>query len=79
MEIIKFKTNVENQEALSKVAPYLDKVERISKWSLDTESTDKVLSVSGTDLSPQTIESAIEQAGFKAEILRVMGIGGDDL
>lgn len=79
MEILKFKTNVESQEALSKVAPHLDKVEKISKWSLDTESSEKVLSVSGTDLNPQAIENALKQAGYKADILRVMGISGGDL
>lgn len=79
MEILKFKTNVESQEALSKIAPLLDKVEKISKWSLDTESSEKVLSVSGTDLNPQAIENAIKQAGYKASILRVMGISGGDL
>ncbi|WP_299761330.1 copper chaperone [uncultured Pontibacter sp.] len=79
MEIIKFKTNVEDQEALSKVAPYLNQVEEISKWNLDTGSADKVLSVSGTELNPQAIENAMKQAGYKAEILRVMGIGGRDL
>ena len=79
MEIINFKTNVESQEALSKVAPYLDKEESISKWSIDTESTDKILSVSGTNLDPQTVEKVIEQAGFRAEIKRVIGLSGGDL
>ncbi|WP_187264675.1 copper chaperone [Pontibacter beigongshangensis] len=79
MEIIKFKTNVESQEALSKVAPYLDKEESISKWSIDTESTDKILSVSGTNLDAQTIKQIIKQAGFRAEIKRVIGLSGGDL
>ena len=79
MEIIKFKTNVESQEALAKVAPYLDKEESISKWSIDTESADKVLSVSGADLSAGAIEKAVEQAGYKAKIIRVVGLSGADL
>jgi len=79
MEIIKFKTNVESQEALSIVAPYLDKQEQISKWNLDTASEDKVLSVSGKELNPQAIEDAVGRAGYKAEIIRVMGIAGGDL
>ncbi|MFD2247736.1 copper chaperone [Pontibacter ruber] len=79
MEIIKFKTNVENEEALSRIAPFLDKEESISRWHIDTESNDKLLSVSGTDLDPQRIENVVQQAGFKAEIIRVIGIGGDGL
>ena len=79
MEIIKFKTNVESQEALAKVVPYLEKVEQISKWNLDTTSTDNVLSVSGTNLNPQKVEDALGKAGYQAEILRVIGINGGDL
>ncbi|MBB6609716.1 copper chaperone [Pontibacter sp. Tf4] len=79
MEIIKFKTNVENEEALSKVAPFLDKEESISRWHIDTESQDKLLSVSGNDLDPQQIENVVKQAGFMAEIIRAIGIGGDGL
>lgn len=79
MEIIKFKTDIENDEALSRVAPYLDKEESISRWKLDTGNTEKILSISGTDLDPQRIENVVKQAGFKAEIIRVIGIGGSDL
>ncbi|PRY13788.1 hypothetical protein CLV24_105158 [Pontibacter ummariensis] len=79
MEIIKFKTDVESQSGLSKVAPFLERVDNLSKWSLDTGSADKVLSVSGTNLSPQAVVNAMEEAGYKAEVLRVMGISGGDL
>lgn len=79
MEIIKFKTNVDSQEALNKVAPYLDKEDSISKWSIDIESSDNVLSVSGTNIDPQTIKNVVEQAGFRVEIKRVFGLSGGDL
>lgn len=79
MEIIKFKTNVENQEALAKVAPHLDKEKSISKWHLDTDSKERLLSVSGSELDPQVVENAIQKAGYKAEVIRVLGIGGGDL
>ncbi|MER2999196.1 copper chaperone [Pontibacter populi] len=79
MEIIKFKTNVENEEALSRIAPFLDNEESISRWHIDTESQDKLLSVSGNDLDPQQIENVVKQAGFMAELLRVIGIDGDGL
>ena len=79
MEIIKFKTNVESREALAKIAPFLDKEEGISRWNIDTESAERVLSVSGTDLSAGAIERAVEQAGYKTEIIRVIGLSGGDL
>lgn len=79
MEVIKFKTNVDNEQALARVAPYLDREESISRWKLNIGSTEKILSISGKDLDPQRIENVVKQAGFKAEIMRVIGIGGSDL
>jgi len=79
MKILKFKTNLKNQDNVSKVAPYLDNAENISNWQVDTESEDKILSVSGEKIDPQKIENALQEAGFKAEILRIVGIGGEGL
>jgi copper chaperone len=79
MEIIKFKTNIASQEAVAQVAPFLDAVADIRKWKVDVASPDKVLSVSGVDLYPSIVEKAVQKAGYQAEILRVIGIGGADL
>ncbi|WP_225987793.1 hypothetical protein [Rufibacter sp. LB8] len=53
MEIIKFKTNISNQSDVTNVAPYLEKIEGISNWQVDTETEENVLSVSGKDLNPR--------------------------
>lgn len=79
MEILKFKTNVKNEADVSKVAALLDQEESISKWIIDTATDENILSVSGEKLNPQTVENALQEAGFEAEILRVIGIGGEDL
>ena len=63
MKILKFKTNLKNQDNVSKVAPYLDNAENISNWQVDTESEDKILSVSGEKIDPQKIENALQEAG----------------
>ena len=79
MEILKFKTNIGSQEALAKVGPVLDGEKSISKWNVDTDGTDHLLSISGVDVDPQRVENAVQQAGYKAELIRVLGIGGHDL
>ncbi|WP_207434838.1 heavy-metal-associated domain-containing protein [Sabulibacter ruber] len=79
MELLKFKTNLPNQEAVAKLAPLLEEEKGISRWEVDTDSADKILSVSGENLNPQSIENAVAQAGFKAETLRILGLGGEDL
>ena len=79
MKILKFKTNINCGDCVNKVTPYLDKEESISKWQVDTDSKDKILSVSGEELDPAKVKNLVEEAGFKAETVRVLGIGGGDI
>lgn len=79
MKILKFKTNIETPEMVNEAAPVLDKEELISKWRVDTNSQDNVLSVSGEEVTPDIITKAVNKAGFKAELLQVLAVGGHDL
>jgi copper chaperone len=79
MKILKFKTNIENQESLNQVSSLLDQEEAISKWKVDTEDNDHLLSVSGYDLEPDIVKALVERAGYRAELIRVLGIGGEDV
>lgn len=79
MEIMKFKTNVAAEEDVVKVASGLDQLPGISNWKLDPTDENHLLSLSGTNLDPQQVENAVQQAGFTAELVRVVGIGGEGL
>ena len=79
MKILKFKTNIHCEDCVKKVTPYLDKEESISRWKVDTESEDNILSVSGEELNPHVVKSLVEEAGFTAETVRVLGAGGGDI
>ncbi|MBU1822837.1 MAG: heavy-metal-associated domain-containing protein [Bacteroidetes bacterium] len=79
MKIIKFKTNINCGGCLATVTPFLNGVDFISNWQVDTSDPDKVLTVSGEGLEPQQVKKLIEKAGFKAEVMRIQGIGGGDL
>jgi len=79
MKILKFKTNIETQDDIAQVAPILDQAEEISKWDIDPDTDENILSVSGENLNPQTVENAVQKAGFKAEVLRIIGLGGEGL
>lgn len=79
MEILKFKTNIADKKDLARATPYLDKLEEIQNWKVDTETQDKVLSISSAHLDPKTVEKALAEAGFSATIIRVIGISGTDL
>jgi copper chaperone len=79
MKILKFKTNIMDQEMVAQVAPALDQEDLISKWNLDTNSAEKILSVSGEEITPEIVKNAIEGKGFQAELLNITAIGGHDL
>ncbi|QNF31321.1 copper chaperone (plasmid) [Adhaeribacter swui] len=79
MEILKFKTNIKSFEQVAQVTPMLNQLQEISKWQVDPESQDNILSVSGENLNPQSVEDAVQKAGFTAEILRVVGLSGEEL
>lgn len=79
MKIIKFKTDIDSQENIAKVAPSLDGSSAISSWHADVGIPDNVLTMSGEGLEPQQVINLVEKAGFKAETLRVQAIGGGDL
>ena len=43
MKILKFKTNVDNEDAVAQVAPILDELEGISKWNIDKSTKENIL------------------------------------
>jgi copper chaperone len=79
MEILTFKTNIAGSEAIQKAASYLDGLEGVKRWKIHPETEENILSISAHDLDPQLVENALKDAGFKAEILRVVGISGEDI
>lgn len=79
MKILKFKSNINCGDCVKEVSQYLDNEESISKWQVDTDTPEKLLSVSGEDVDPQRIENLVKKAGFKAEMVRVIGAGGSEL
>ncbi|MBO0360496.1 copper chaperone [Hymenobacter sp. BT186] len=79
MELLKFKTTVTTVEEVARVAPFLNQLPAVEKWDIAPETEHHVLSISGHNLDPQQIENGLREAGFRAELLRVLGVGGDDL
>lgn len=67
-QIFKFKTNIDCGNCVAKVKPFLDKVEGMDNWSVDTDNPNKILT---TEVSEQTtrqqIIDAVENVGFDIE------------
>ncbi len=69
METLQFKTNINCGGCIAKVTPFLNQVEEIEEWRVDTNNPDKILTISGEELSCDLIVETIEKAGFKDEVV----------
>lgn len=69
MNTLKFKTNVNCGGCIATVTPHLNQVKGISKWSVDTSTPQKVLTVETEGISPEEITSALKTAGYQAELI----------
>jgi copper chaperone len=62
-----FKTNIHCTGCLSKVAPFLNQAAGEDNWEVDIQNPDKILTVTSENADSDSIQSALEQAGYKAE------------
>ncbi len=63
-----FKTNINCGNCVRTVTNFLNDVEGIEQWKVDTDNPDKILTVTGV-ASTATIVEAIEDAGFDIEVI----------
>ncbi len=64
-----FKTNIKCGGCIATVTPFLDKTVGAQHWQVDTASPDKVLTVQADGVSAGQVQQAVQQAGYKAELL----------
>ena len=68
METLNFKTNIKCGGCIATVTPFLNDIEQLDGWNVDTSSPEKILTVQTTDTRiSDTVRKAVEKAGFKAE------------
>jgi hypothetical protein len=79
MKIARFKTTIKNKEIAAIIGPFLDSEDTISQWDVDMESTDKILSVSGTGNLSEIVNRVSDYAGFEAEMLETFALDGQSL
>jgi len=63
-----FKTNINCGNCVRTVTNFLNDVEGIEQWKVDTDNPDKILTVTGA-ASAAAIVEAIEDAGFDIEVV----------
>lgn len=65
MESLKFKTNINCGGCVKAVSAFLNEVEGIQKWTVDTQNPDKILQVEGTTVTVEEVLEAVQDAGFE--------------
>ena len=69
MDILVFKTNLENLELVNKAHPLIQNIHGIKRWNVDMQDCDNVLRIEAVEVSPRSIESILQNAGYYCEEL----------
>ena len=59
-----YKTNINCGGCIATVTPFLDKAQSVEKWSVDTESKNKLLTVEGGALNKEEVIGLVEICRF---------------
>jgi hypothetical protein len=70
MDILIFKTNLYSPERISQIEPVLQNIKGINRWNVDIHDCDNVLRIEATELSPRSIETILQEAGYFCEELQ---------
>ena len=64
MEILVFKTNVEDKKHVRRLFKLFRALQGVLRWNVDLQDHDKVLRMETVAISPRAIESTLHQAGY---------------
>lgn len=66
-EEFKFKTNINCGNCVARVKPFIEKLNGIENWNVDTDNPDKILTVKSNGITSDQIIDAVENVGFDIE------------
>jgi hypothetical protein len=69
MDIFVFRTGVTKTEHVHKVAPHLNSLSGIHKWTFDLDDSEKILRVEAAGISAGEIEKTLAKANYYCEEL----------
>ena len=68
MSTFQFKTNINCGSCIKSVTPFLNELDNVDTWKVDTENPDKILSVELDDENVSSVVDAVKKAGFNIEL-----------
>ncbi len=69
MDILIFRTGIESTEHIENIAPHLNSIKEIYRWSFDLEDREKILRVEAAGISPRSIEKTLAGMNYYCEEL----------
>lgn len=66
MNKFKFKTNINCGNCVRSVTPFLNELDSVEHWEVDTEDPEKILTVEGEDGVIEEVIAALKTSGFDA-------------
>lgn len=69
MATLKFKTTINCGNCVRTVTPFLNELEGIESWNVDTANPDKILTVETDTLTADVIVETVEEVGFDAVLV----------
>lgn len=63
-----FKTNINCGSCIKSVTPFLNELDNLEMWKVDTEKPDKILTVQLEDTNVEKVLDAIKKAGYLIEL-----------
>jgi len=70
MKTLKYKTNINCGNCIKSVTPFLNELDNIDLWKVDTANPDKILEVEIDDEDETSIMEAVKKAGFDIEKIK---------
>ena len=67
MSTFQFKTNINCGSCIKSVTPFLNELDNVDTWKVDTENSDKILTVELDDENVSSVVEAVKKAGFNIE------------
>ena len=70
MNTLQFKTNINCGNCIKSVTPFLNALETVDRWQVNTDVSDKILSIETEEseaMVKQQVEKALQDAGFRIE------------
>jgi copper chaperone len=67
MKTMNFKTTMKCGNCVATATPFLNNLQGVENWNVDTTNPDKILTVTGDNVDEKAVTEAVEKAGFKAE------------